>query len=451
MAKLRQGKFVKKVKKKIPWIENLIVDESSAGELNPELITFKTRSASLCALCKGTKLLCGKPKCPILEKYYAFMKIAKNIDTTNLFGDSPPSIFVGRIGYPYVQVGPMVPPVLGNTSIFELPEAWFGKPLEEILDYRLKLIRGMFPANVKKVSQLEKNRVFQQTQELAMGDSPVDSEMILKKKPKHNLLIDSYVQPMGPSAPIEKIDAGNVKIPKPVQKVYDDYDLRAYEGILTLYQKEIPVTRIQRILSAGTMGVKFERKLVPTRWSITAVDSIISKTLRENVKKYPLISNYLVFETSYLENKFVILMMPKSWSYELIEAWFPGSTWNPTGRSIGMVGDWEGYHGRKTYASIGGCYYAARLAVTEYLSKIRRQASIVIFRETYPSNLMPLGVWFVRECVRAALKNQPMKFNSLDEALRYVSSGLKIPLRNWLEVSGVLSEIRKQRQLTEFI
>ena len=395
--------------------------------------------------------MCGKPKCPIVEKFYTFMKIARNIDTTNLFGDSPPSIFVGRIGYPYVQAGPMVPPVLGNTSIFDLPEAWFGKPLEEILDYRIKLIRGMFPVNVKKITQLERNKVFQKTQELAMGEAPVDSEMILKKKPKHNLLIDSYVQPMGPSAPIEKIDAGNVKIPKPVQKVYDDYDLRAYEGILLLYQKETPVTRIQRILSAGVMGVKYERKLVPTRWSITAVDSLLSKTFREEIKGYSLINNYLVFEVSYLENKFVILMTPRPWSYELIEAWFPGSTWNPNGRSIGIVGDWEGYRGRKTYASIGGCYYAARLAVTEYLRKIRKQAAVVIFRETYPSNLMPLGVWFVRESVRAALKRAPQKFSTLKDALHYIATGLRIPLKNWLEISEVLSEIRKQRQITEFL
>lgn len=451
VPKLRLGKFVKQVKKKVPWIEHLIEDESIAGELNPELIAFKVSRRSLCVICKGSKLLCGKPRCPILEKFYTFTKIAKGLDTTDLDGDSPPSVFVGRFGYPHVMIGPMVPPVEGDTSIFDLPEAWFGKSIEEILDYRIKLVRGTFLANVKKIHNLENNKLLLRTQELAMSGNPVDSELLLKKKPKQKLLVDSYVQPMGPSAPLNDFQIDNVKIPKPVQKVYDDYDLRANEAILTLYKKEIPVTKIQRILSVGVLGVKFDRKLVPTRWSITAVDSILSKTLREKIKQYPLISKYMVFEVNYLDNKFVILMMPRAWSYELIEAWFPGSTWNPDGTMIGMVGDWEGYKGRKTYASIGGCYYAARLAVTEYLQKIRRQASIVIFRETYPSSLMPLGVWFVRECVRAALRRQPFQFDTLEEALKFVSSRLKIPLRSWLEISGVLQNIRSQRLITEFI
>ena len=58
-------------------------------------------------------------------------------------GSSPPSVFVGAYGYPKVQVGPMVPPIHGDTSVLDTPELWLGKSLEDIVNYRLSLVRGV--------------------------------------------------------------------------------------------------------------------------------------------------------------------------------------------------------------------------------------------------------------------------------------------------------------------
>ncbi|MFB0561455.1 MAG: Nre family DNA repair protein [Candidatus Lokiarchaeia archaeon] len=449
MGKKFSKKFVKKVKKRIPWIDHLIEDYSTALEFNSELLDYTVPKQSICLLCRGTKMLCGKNKCPLLERFYNYVKVSKSFDGTQLIGDSPPSAFIGRKWYPYVYAGPMVPPERGDTSILDIPELWFGKNVEEIIGYRCKLVRGMFRTNVRDVNT--ENKLLRDTCELALAGNPVDSEVILKKKPKHRLLLSSQVQPMGPSAPLNKISIGTLKIPKVVNKVYFDTDLKANDGILMLYDSKLPVTRIQRILSVGAMGIKDNRKLVPTRWSITAVDSNISKSLRENVKDFPLINDYLVYETDYLENRFVVLLIPRPWSYELIEAWFPGTLWNPDQNHIGIASDWEPYKGRTTYASIGGCYYAARLAVTEHLLNMRRQATVVIFRETLPGNLMPLGVWFVRECVRDALRKEAMKFQTLESVLEHIKTRLQIDMKHWLQVSVVLSEIRKQRLLTEFL
>ena len=41
---------------------------------------------------------------------------------------------------------------------------------------------------------------------------------------------------------------------------------------------------------------------------------------------------------------------------------------------------------------IGGCYYAARLAVNELLNKERRQAGVVIMREAHPGYIMPIRI-----------------------------------------------------------
>ena len=51
----------------------------------------------------------------------------------SLSGSSPPSVFVGSYDYPKVYVGPMVPPIHGDTSLLDIPEQWAGKTLEEIV------------------------------------------------------------------------------------------------------------------------------------------------------------------------------------------------------------------------------------------------------------------------------------------------------------------------------
>ncbi len=80
--------------------------------------------SGLCVLCRGTKMLCGKTSCPVVLRYHQNMRVAPLIDTLNLEGSSPPSVFVGRVGYPKVSIGPLIPPVHGDTSILDTPEKW---------------------------------------------------------------------------------------------------------------------------------------------------------------------------------------------------------------------------------------------------------------------------------------------------------------------------------------
>ena len=48
------------------------------------------------------------------------------------------------------------------------------------------------------------------------------------------------------------------------------------------------------------------------------------------------------------------------------------SVWNPQG-SLYLAQDYEGFNGRKEYADdVTGAYYANRLALVEYLEKIKR-------------------------------------------------------------------------------
>ena len=134
------------------------------------------------------------------------------------------------------------------------------------------------------------------------------------------------------------------------------------------------MSRIQRAFSAGTLGRRGRRKLVPTRWSITAVDDLLGKANLDRIRYLPELSEILVYSYTALDNRWLLIFLPGCYRYESIEAWYPNTLWNPSSENIVMAGDHEGFHGRTTYASIGGCYYAARLATSEMLLRVGRQA-----------------------------------------------------------------------------
>jgi len=450
---LRLGKkFVKKVKRQVPWVEHVIDDVAAARDLNydPEQVKISVAQGSLCLACRGGRALCGKPRCPALLRLRSYAAVRTRLDATRLRGSSPPGVFVGRIGYPYVYAGPLVPPLVGDTSLLDAPEQWMGRPLDEIVDFRTRLVRGKFRVNVKRPS--EAGRLMDTTLDIALSGAPVDAEVAFKKKPDGRFLFDDELQPMGPSALVRSIEAGSLRADHRVERACGDTDLRAEDAVVELYGDEVPVSKIQRVFSVGALGVKGQRRIVPTRWSITAVDSTLSRRLVEDrVKGNPLINEYRVHEVRYLDNRFVVLLAPGSWRYEWIEAWYPGTAWNPGGRGVAMCGDSEGYRGRTNYSVLGGCYYAVRLAAAEHLAAEGRQAGVLALREIHPGFITPLGVWINREAVRDALRRDGRRFDALGEALEYVASRFEIGLGEWLKTSALLDEALHQERLTRYL
>jgi hypothetical protein len=417
-----------------------------------ENILFKKNynKSSLCLYCKGGRMLCGKLQCPIILKAQSLVKKSHLLESELIHGATPPGIFVGRVGYPKVYVGPLIPPFLGDTEILDTPELWLGKSIPEIIDYRYSLIRGRFLANIHDASK--GGKLIELLQELAMGVKSVDSEACFKKKPKGIITLDEDSQPFGPSAPLKYFKtSSNIKVDHRIEKAFYDKDLKASEAIISLYKSGVLVTKIQRAFSAGMLGLAPHRKFVPTRWSITAVDSLISSYLIDQVKEYNVISEYRVYSFINLDNIFIIIFIPEKWSFEWIEAWFPGTTWNIKGISPEIMGDYEGYYGRKTYPDVGGCYYSARLAVAEKLNNERKQASVLALREIHPGYVLPVGVWNVRESVREALKKSPAVFNNLESVLSYIGSKLKIPIKTWVENSKLLKQALTQKKIKDFL
>jgi hypothetical protein len=429
------------------WLLSTLKASSLSSVEDCQIGTRVSRD-SLCVLCKGSRFLCGKTRCPIMVKAHQFLKSVSLMSSEDISGVSPPSVFIGRIGYPHVYAGPLVPPVDEDTSLFDLPEQWFGKSIDEIVGFRSLLVRGKYRVHVQKFE--EAGKILEQTRELALAEACVDMELNLTKKPRGFISLDDDVQPFGPSAPIKSLRVGNARFDDKIEKAYYDTDLKAKPAVLELYKKGVVVSKIQKAFSVGAFGLEKNRRLVPTRWSITAVDDTLSKNLMETVRTNPEINEYRVYESVYMDNVFEVLMIPAAWSYESMEAWWPGTAWNPNGKSIFIFSDYENNEGRTTYAAIGGCYYSARLATCELLVKERRQATVIVLREARPGYIMPIGVWQVRENVRNAMRQTPYKFKTLDESLKFISTRFEIPLKRWIQQSELLKRALFQKKLTDY-
>src|SRR2546428_3052934 len=205
------------------------------------LFDADTRAAiasGLCISCRGAKLLCGKTRCPILVRWDSMMKTAPMIDRVDMDGSSPPGVFVGRFGYPKVFVGPLVPPVHGDTQILDAPEEWVGHSMEDIVRFRSTLVRGMHRVHVRDVDR--GGRIVDLTRELALGTLPADVEVGFDRKPRGRVVLDDNVQPFGPSAPLRRLDIGTLHIDQHLDRATSDTDLRAKEAVLDMYRRALP-------------------------------------------------------------------------------------------------------------------------------------------------------------------------------------------------------------------
>lgn len=395
-------------------------------------------------LCKG-KGLCGKP-CKILsalKKYQPKVKLE--------FSGSAPEIFVGRHNYPTVFTGILAPEEYGNTERLSMPESWFKEQatIEQIMQFRSQLIYSRFQSNIRKNSRFK-----EVMQEIALSSKAVATEFKLKKKPFIKFYLDLQMPLIGNPAPLEyaKLEE-NPKVERKTDYVTNDYDLKAGNAINELYEAGTAVSNIIKVLAAGLLGLKTQRRLVPSRWATTATDDTISKLLLEKIRRYQQISEFLLFHSEYLGNHYEILLIPEAFSFEVIEAKMPGSAWNPSLESQTYIAqDYEFFHGRKEYASqVTGAYYANRLALAEYLERIKRQASCIVMRECRNEYWAPCGVGILREASRNAFEKKPEKFSSLSEALQSAQKRVRMPISEFTKKSKILDEFRKQKRIFEFL
>lgn len=373
----------------------------------------------------------------IESKWNEYLSKHANLFSSDFIsGSSPPSVFVGSHNYPNVAVGPMVPPIHGDTTLLDYPEKWIGKSLEELVNSRLRLIRGI---RKTKASQVD-GRFIEDLQEMAMSSKSTDSDLKFQKTTTPNISFTNETAPFGPIGEIKSAKFSGSSSERSIEKIFYDKDLKAEEAVVSLYNSGIYISKIQRCFSIGMMGIK--RKLVPTRWSITATDDIISKKLVEEILEFDLIDTFMVFHFEHLGNYFSVILFPHRWIFEMEEAWYSNGT-------IGFGSDYEDARGIDHPPAIAGAYFAGKLAVAEYLSKKKLQGGSLILREIRPEYAVPVGVWQVREGLREALKQTPIVVNTLDDALNEACSKMSISKNEWINKGNMLRLLR-QKTISEF-
>jgi hypothetical protein len=366
-----------------------------------------------------------------------------------LSGATPPSVFVGRYGYPKVKAGPMMPPIHGDTTILDKPEMWLGKSLEEIVNYRLSLVRGVSTVNVHNISE----KYVESLQEVAMTNKSVESEATFEKVPvtdleqEKDLGLDTDSVSFGPVAPLKSFKtSSSISVDQRIEDVYYDKDLSAAQGIINLYQDGVEISSIHRVLSIGMLGLQKNRRLVPTRWSISATDDVISADLIKKIETFSIIDLFKVYKYAHLGNYYSIILIPDEiWSFEMQEAWYDNNSGN---MQVGV--DFENANGLDHYPSIAGAYFAARLSVAEYLFKAKRKAAALVLREIHSEYVMPVGVWQVREGIRRAFEGQAEELENFEQALSFACIGLSLSKNEWKRKSKMYRSKREQLKITDF-
>ena len=132
-----------------------------------------------CIDCRGTKGLCGISPCPLLAEVRSKLPTVESSSVSEVVGPSPPSMFVGRYGYPDVRAGPSATWGVDEDETKQLtsgdPADLFGKSLEEVAARHANLITG---GRITKVrSARSPDQMLETTQEIAMAGRSVDIEL----------------------------------------------------------------------------------------------------------------------------------------------------------------------------------------------------------------------------------------------------------------------------------
>ncbi len=370
------------------------------------------------------------------------------------FAGSSPAPFIGRFGYPRVAIGFLSPQVSGDTSQYDSPRSWSQQntPIGSIASFRYGLVNSKTNWNVKDLQT--SNRVVDICKDIGMASKAVEMEVRLREQPRLQFRPEQEILPFGPQAEVltARITA-NPTIDPRVEKVVSDTDLNAAPGLISLYQQGFEENFLTKLLSVGNLGLNQNRKLVPTRWSITAVDDTVGKKLIQEIQDFSVGECQAYFGGAW-GNHYLVLFFPEVWSYELFETYleYQINPWSKKGHFYST--DYENYEGRKNYAEeTAGGYYAARLPVLETMKGLKRQQAALVLRFITPEYTIPLGVFVCREAARKSVQSKPVSFSSPESMLQYATE--LIQSRFGFDISVLLKESKllrnqAQRKLSSF-
>lgn len=348
-----------------------------------------------------------------------------------------PSVFLGTYGYPKVTGGPLM---INDT---DNPLDWLTKryTIDDIISIRSRTIRGGHEIDINQ-PRLDK------VQEIALSTKPLDIEVSFEKPVLFDLTFDGDITPTGLSGQMKKFDViDNATVTRIIDKCTSDTDLRAAEAARIMFENGTDTYKITNLLTTGLLGLEKNRRAVPTRWAITATDTMLSDTYKHEITRYPPLHDYEIFCKTLYGNTLCFILIPANdWRFEMLERWQKHSLWG--GEEESIIIDGEKGMTKPNYSPIAGAYYSARLAVLEYLHKIGHCARVICIRDISSEYWAPLGVWVIREASHTALNQTPAKTGTLAEALTAATQ--KLGTSFWIPRLGLIKEIREQKTLFDF-
>jgi hypothetical protein len=397
----------------------------------------------LCFKCKG-RGYCNRGFCVIRQK----IQVQKNFNENSkkeFFGENY-NVFVGKFGYPDINVGLLNINEPKKDEAIDNPLLWSKDEydINHIIQLRSNLINSNFKAQIKGFN----DRFMDLVKDVSLTDRPVDTEISLEKKPQFKLTFNQDTTPFGPSIKLEKARiTENIHVPTKVDKIVND-DLKASEGLTELHKKGYDEYYLTKVFSVGNLGLNANKKLVPTRWSITAVDDTLGKDIIKEIKDYHIVNKYQLYFGGHLGNNYLVMFLPEVWSYELFEMM-------TSSHPNTAMHDYENYYGRKEYAmETAGGYYAARFSILNRLKSDKRQATVLALRLVTNDYWAPLGVWVVREAVKKAMNSKPLEFDTKEEMISYTLNLAKkqfdYDLSPMIKNSELLKQIRIQKKISEY-
>jgi len=370
-----------------------------------------------------------------LEFYKEIKKYQQELKPTKEIEGFASSAIVGEKNYPNLKVHNISNDNINN-SFFKTSDI-VKSNYSDIIKLKAKNILGSTQSlNIKKTNE----KIREELENIYKSKKEIEFSSKFENELKFDKILTSKVSGiMGSKNELLSINPNeNTTTSNKIEK-YITKDIKSKEAIISLYEKGVNEHQIMNLLALGSFGININKKLVPTKWAISAYDQTIEKYLYSKIIKYNTINNYEIYHSNDKGNEFIIILIPDTFSAEVIEA-FDNT----------IESDFVNFDNKfkKLEPETAGGFYATKFGIFENLNERKKQASFISIRiiENYD---IPLGVVFVREKVRDAMKNKIFKSSNEKEIKEFLLKKYKnhfILFQN----SKLLKEKIKQTKLKEF-
>lgn len=387
----------------------------------------------------SSKKIINRTKNEFFKQIKAYQKTLKPTKEIEGYGTAP---IVGEKNYPFLQIH--------NSSNEDKANNFMNsgeivkQGYKEIFHLKAKNILGSTQnTHIRRTTDRINNEII----DIYKSKKAIEFNSTFEKELKFDKVLSNKVSGiMGSKNELESLNATeNTSTNKQIEK-YESNDAKAKEAVIKLYEHGENEQQIIHLLALGIFGVSINKKLVPSKWAITAYDTMIQNHLHKKILKYNPINQYEVYYYQNKSDTHVNILLPDHYMGTHTEDWANSYSdeWN------GFNVDWFNNANKLSTpkALNAGGYYATKIALNEHLNSRKKQAAAIMIRRIRDYDV-PLGVVFVRECVRESFKNQVFKTSSFSELDNFIKTKFPDHYKHFIN-SKVLKEQKKQMKLNKF-